>query len=219
MTEAETDAGNGSDTPEDVDIDRLKRDLAGIKEAMGIGERYPSVIRLWLVFAVLVLAASLASQYVLTERLASYWFGVVWFSLMVLGGLASWRLTGRTDRSSAGEGPNIGYQFGLVFLSGIVVQLVTNPLLGTLGYVDGTLYVFSIWVTLTGIGYLISANSLRAYRIRRKDRLALSLGGVLMIGYVVLLTYWEPLRPWGYAAFGISYFIYAVASYGILRGA
>ncbi|KZN24400.1 hypothetical protein A4G99_08350 [Haladaptatus sp. R4] len=79
--------------------------------------------------------------------------------------------------------------------------------------------MFSIWVTLTGIGYHISANSLRAYRIRRKDRLALSLGGVLMIGYVVLLTYWEPLRPLAYVVFGISYLIYAVASYGILRGA
>ncbi|MCO8244373.1 hypothetical protein [Haladaptatus sp. AB643] len=60
-------------------------------------------------------------------------------------------------------------KFGLVFLSGIVVQLVTNPL------------------------------------------------GAL--GYVVLLTYWEPLRPLAYVVFGISYFIYAVASYGILRGA
>ncbi|WP_423745838.1 ABC transporter ATP-binding protein (plasmid) [Haladaptatus sp. SPP-AMP-3] len=217
MTETETQTVD--DVPDDVDVTRLKRDIEGIKDAMGIEERYPSLVRLWLVFAALVLVASLASQYVLSERLPAYWFGVVWFGLMATGGVVSWYL-GRHERGGPPrELPNVGYQFGLIFCAGLVIQLVTNPVLGDLGYVDGTLYVFSIWTSLTGIGYLVEANSLRAYRIRRKDRLALSVGGVLMVAYVLLLSYWEPLRPWGYAAFGVSYFIYAVAAYGILRGA
>ncbi len=221
MTGTDTNTGteSGNDPPSDVDVERLKRDIEGIKEVMGIEERYPSLVRLWLVFAVLVLFASLASQYIMSNRLPSYWFSVVWLGSMAIGIGIRWRLGGHTSYNTSRDRPNLFYQFGFVFLAGILVELITNPLLENLGYVDGALYAFSIWISLTGVGYLIVANTLRAYRIRHKDRAAFAVGGVLLMGYVVLVTYWEPLRPWTYAVFGVSYFIYGVVSYGILRGA
>lgn len=200
----------------DIDPADLQRDLDQIKEAMGIAERSKSAIELWLWFGVLVAIASTLSQYVVLNWLPAWWHSLIWVGLLVGGGggLMWWRYgaswsPGRTE-------PNVGFQILVVYLGMIPVQLVFSPVVTDAGYLLGTAYVLGLVLVMLGLGYVVAGETLKAYRIRTRDRRGFHAGGVLMIGLGVAIPNVEVLHTWGYAVFGASYLLYALAVYAVL---
>lgn len=200
----------------DIDPADLQRDLDQIKEAMGIAERSKSAIELWLWFGVLVAAASALSQFVVLNRLPAWWHSVIWLGFLVGGGgvLMWWRYgsswsPGRTE-------PNVGFQILVVYLGSVVVQLVISPVVPEVGYLLETAYVLGIILVMLGLGYVVAGETLKAYRIRARDRRGFHAGGVLMIVLGVAIPNVDVLHTWGYAVFGASYLIYALTVYAVL---
>lgn len=75
-------------TNQEIDVDQLRAELDQIKDAMGIRERSPGAIRIWLVFGVLVPVAAGLSQVVYSQRLSQSYHGLIWLGLLGLGGFA-----------------------------------------------------------------------------------------------------------------------------------
>lgn len=201
----------------DVDPSELQRDLDRIKEAMGIAERYESAIEVWLWFGVLVAVASAVSQFVVLNRLPAWWHSVIWVGLLVIGGggLMWWRYggswtPGRTE-------PNVGFQIFVVYLGSIAVQLALSSVLPDMGYLLETASVLGIILVMLGLGYIVAGETLKAYRIRARDRRAFHLGGLMMVGLGIAIPNVELLHTWGYAAFGASYLVYALGAYVVLK--
>lgn len=201
----------------DVDPADLQRDLDRIKDAMGIAERYESAIDVWLWFGVLVALASTLSQYVVLNRLPNAWHAPIWLGILVIGGggLMWWRFDaswtpGATD-------PNVGFQILVVYLGAMAVQLAAAPFLPELGYLAETAFVLGIILVMLGLGYLVAGETLKAYQIRARDRRAFHAGGLLMVGLGLAIPNLEVLHTWGYATFGGSYLVYAVATYTVLK--
>lgn len=202
----------------DPDIDRadLKAELDQIKDAMGLGERYPAEFRLWLVFGVLVFAASLASQYVLLRGLPSYLHGLVWFGFMGAGGAYQWYTVDRDDWSRAGGEPSAYLQAGAVFSLYVVYVLVLGPALDPLPEQQASLVLFSLIVALVGVAYLVMGNTLNAYNIRKLDRYAFYVGGGWMLVLAAAMPNVGFLRTWGYAVYGALFLLHSVGSYIVL---
>jgi hypothetical protein len=210
---------NSGSAAEAVDKATLQRELHDIKGAMGIEERHPGLVRIWLLFGLLVLLASLASQYVLLERLPGYWFGAIWFGLMGLGGAGSWWLGRRADDAPAPPSettPDPWLQFGVAYVAAVAVQVVVAPFLGDLDYVAAATFPFAVWVAMAGVGYVLLGNALKAHRVRRRDRMAFSLGGAWMVPLAVVISHVEVARTWGYAVFGVTFFLHAIGAYLVL---
>lgn len=201
---------------EDVDPADLQRDLDRIKDAMGIAERDESAPEQWLLFGVVVALGSLLSQFVVLERLPGVWFLVIWFGLFgAFGVVLYWRFEGYSW-TPGDEEPNIGYLILIVYAGTFAVQFVAGPFLPELGYLAETAFVLGLVLVMLGIAYLVAGEALKAYRIRDRDRRAFQVGGVLMIAVGIAITNVEPLREWGFAAYGGTYVVYAVASYRVL---
>jgi len=73
--------------------------------------------------------------------------------------------------------------------------------------------IFSLSIALVGVGYVVIGESLRAYYIRRRDRWAFYAGGGWMVLLALVIPSVDLLETWGYAVFGILYFVHAVVSY------
>jgi len=203
----------------DVDPRDLQQDLDRIKDAMGIAERYEGAPEQWLLFGVFVALGSAVSQVLVLERAPGFWFPVVW--LVLLGGSAL-GLSRRYDYSYApGTGdPNVGFQILVAYLGSFAVLFAVAPLLADdLGYLAENALTLGLIVVMLGLGYLVAGETLKAYRIRARDRYALHAGGVLMVALGVAIPNLEALHTWGFAAFGASYGVYAAASYLVLTRA
>lgn len=200
---------------EDVDPETLRRDLDRIKDAMGIAERYDGASEQWLLFGVFVAVGSALSQYVVLQELPGYWFAAIWLGLVAVGGTAVGYYT-NTFAATPEDRPNIGYQVFVPYLAGFPLWTTLSPFLADLAYEERTALMLGVVLVLLGVGYVVAANSLRAYRIRARDRRAFALGGVLLVGLGVAIPNLEVLHTWGYAAFGTTYLVYAVAAYGVL---
>ncbi|SEW03921.1 hypothetical protein [Halobacterium jilantaiense] len=200
---------------EDVDPQALQQDLDRIKDAMGIAERYESAPEQWLLFSVLVAAGSAISQALLFERAAGFWFPVVWFGLFGAGSVA---LSRRYDYAF-GPGhsePNVGFQILVVYLGSFAALFAVDPFLPELGYLTENALTLGLVAVMLGLGYLVAGETLKAYRIRARDRYVLHGGGVLLVVLGVAIPNVDVLHTWGYAAFGASYVVYAAASYLVL---
>jgi len=203
-----------SDSAE-VDPETLRRELKGIKDAMGLQERYPSQFGLWLVYGALVLAASLASQYIHLRELPGYWHPLAWFAILSLGGIYQWRaLEARSGGfGSIGAKPRIPLQFAGVFALYFVFLVGVSPAFEGLGQGRTGILIFSPTVGLVGAAYLVVGESLRAYYIRRRDRWAFYAGGAWMLALAAVMPNVAVLETWGYVAFGGLYLLHAVGSY------
>jgi FtsH-binding integral membrane protein len=203
---------------DDADVEELRRDIDQIKSAMGIGERYPGGLRLWLVYGVLVPIAALASQAIATFDLPGWGHWLAWGLTMGAAGVYQAVALGDRDGLHPSEPrPNIALAFGGVFAYALVVIAVVSPVLDTAaaGRVQAT--VFGIAVAGVGAAYVLGANALAAYRIRRRDRLAFAAGGPWMFALALAMAYVPVFRQWGYAAFGLGFAVHAVAASLLLR--
>ena len=203
---------------EDVDPTELQRDLDRIKDAMGIADRYESAPEQWLGFGAVVALGCALCQYVVLERLPGIWFLVVWLGLFGgFGALLYWRYGGYSW--APGEGtPNVGFLILVVYAGTFAVQFVAAPFLPELRYLAETAFVLALVLVMLGLGYLVAGETLKAHRIRTRDRRAFQVGGVLMIALGIAIANVEPLHEWGFAAYGGTYLVYAVASYWVLTG-
>lgn len=200
---------------EDVDPEALRDDIDRIKDAMGIAQRYEGAPEQWLLFGVVVAVGSAISQVLLFERVAGFWYPVVWLVLFAAMGVA---LSRRFDYS-LGPGvnePNVGFQILVVYLGSFATQFVARPFLADVGYFPENAFVLGLVAVMLGLGYLVAGETLKAYRIRTRDRYALHAGGVLLVALGIAIPNVDVLHTWGYAAFGASYALYAAASYRVL---
>jgi hypothetical protein len=206
---------------QEMDVDALRTELDQIKDAMGIRERSPGAIKVWLVFGALVPVAAAISQYVFLERLPQSYHGVVWVGILGVGGYLGARQVFEGDDggewNAAGK-PNLFAQFGVIYAAAILLQLAIDPFLRSLTYAEGSMYVLGMILVLLGVAYVVLGSSLRAYYIRRRDRLPFYVGGLWMAALGVAIPYSEFLMEWAYAVFGGLYLVYAVGTYVVLKG-
>lgn len=200
----------------DADPEALQTELERIKDAMGLRDRYPSQFGLWLVYGALVLAASLASQFVVLRELPSWWHPVAWFVLMGAGGLYSWRQHSAERTATTDTKPNLLLQGGAVAALYFVFVLGLAPVFEGAPDRLVSITIFSLVVGLVGTAYLVMGESLKAYFIRRRDRYAFYLGGTWMILLAALIPNVASLRTWGYTVFGVTYALHALAAYVVL---
>jgi len=202
----------------EIDPEVLREEVAQIKDAMGLQERYPSEFHAWLVFGGVVLVASLCSQVIALRELPGWYHTAVWLGLLGAGNFYQWRGGSSSDSgNSTGTKPRIGLLYLAVFSFYLVLLFTLFPEVDATGERGLELLIFSQFVGLTGLGYLVVGEALRAYYIRRRDRWAFYTGGVGMITIAALLPNVGILSTWGYATFGIVYAVHAVASYVALR--
>lgn len=203
--------------PSEIDPERLRRDVEAIKEAMGLEERYEGVSTVWLIFGVLTAVAAALSQVVHAQRLTPAYHSVIWLAVLGVGGYASARaVLGSVPTTTSERKPDPFLQFVAIYLASVPVQLVVDPFLAADTYAVNVSVRLGIVFVAIGLGYVVMANSLKAYGIRRADRLALTLGGCWILGLGALLPHLAFLREWGFATFGGVYLAYALASYRVL---
>lgn len=200
----------------DADPEALQTELERIKDAMGLRDRYPSQFGLWLVYGALVLAASLASQFVVLRGLPGWWHPVAWFVPMGAGGLYSWRRQSAERTAASETKPNLLLQGGAVAALYVVFVFGLAPVLDGAPDRLVSITIFSLVVGLVGAAYLVMGESLKAYFIRRRDRYAFYLGGTWMIVLAAAMPNVATLRTWGYTVFGVTYALHALAAYVVL---
>jgi hypothetical protein len=198
-----------------VDSETLRRDLDRIEEAMDIADRYETAPRQWLLFGGFVGAGAALCQYVVLEQLPAYWLLVAWGGFLAGGGSFAGYSTSILERSPS-EKPNIPLLLLAPALAGLPLAIVVRPYLSPLAYQQLTTLTLAGAVTLLGVGYLLAANGLRAYRIRARDRRAFAVGGVVLLTLGVCIVTLDVLHTWGYAAFAATFVTYSVVSYGVL---
>lgn len=200
----------------ELDAEDLRAELNQIKEAMGLHERYPSQFQAWLVYAGLVLLASLVSQAIVTFELPPWGHPVAWFGLIGVG-VAYGRYVLPDDGTTGDAVPSIRVQ-GLAVAGYILAVLVAvGPLLDGAGEAVGTATQFGLILGGVGVYYLLVGSSLRAYRVRARDRYAFYAGGAWILAYAAAMPRVDVLQEWGYAVFGILFALHGVGSYVALR--
>jgi hypothetical protein len=202
-----------SEDPE-LDVETVRAELDQIKDAMGLQERYPSQFRTWLVYGLLVPVAAAASQVVELQGLAGWWHFVAWTVTMSLGGIYQW-WAHPDGYEVASEGkPRIGILAAGVFAYFAVVAGLLAPL--SVSDSLGSVLTFAAIVGLVGVSYVVIGETLRAYYVRRRDRLAFLVGGAWMLALAAAMPNVAALREWGYAVYGVLYALHSLAAYAVL---
>lgn len=201
----------------ETDKEILEQELDQIKDTLGIRDRYPSSMRTWLLFGVLIGIASLMSQVVYLERLPGYWYGVVWMGLMSFGMAVQARINRSRSEWSGTDKPNWVFVFGVMVVTALALLGILSPILSELSYETANRYVGVVFITLLGgTGYLLLGTILKAYYIRRIDRFAFYAGGgwILLLG--VLISRIPFLQTWFYGVYGVGYLVYMLVVYLLL---
>jgi hypothetical protein len=203
---------------EDPDAEELRQELSTIKDAMGLRERYPTQFRLWLVYGVLVGLASLGSQAITVFDLPGWGHAVSWGGFMALGNVYQYvAVEGDSgEESSSGANPSIALQYVAVLAYAALVAWLFVPALDSLSGARASATVFAVAVGAVGLAYLLAGNALRAYYIRKRDRLAFYTGGMWMFALAAVIPTVPVLQRWGYAVFGIAFGLHALVSYYVL---
>lgn len=201
----------------ELDVEELRSELDQIKDAMGIHQRYEGATSQWLLFGVLVPVAAGLSQYVLLAQLPLYYHSLIWAGVLGGGAAVGTRLFVEYETRSTGDNkPTLFVQFGAVFGSFYLLLAIMNAYTPELGYTARTASGLAMSLVLLGVAYIVMGNSLRAYYIRKRDRYALYVGGLLMAALGVAIPFSPTLEIWGYAVFGGTYFGYAMTTYAVL---
>jgi hypothetical protein len=219
MTE---DVSAPSDTrSHDVDPEALREDVDAIKSAMGLAERYDGAPSAWLYVAALVVAGAAISQAIHTARWSGWLHWAVWIGLFGIVGPLGDRLLFATRRAGWPGGshtPNVPLQFGAIYLAVVPLQVLLAPFLEVDGYVAASSLALGMILVLLGVAYVVIGASMRAYRIRLRDRVPFYVGGLWIAGLGAVIPRFDPLQEWGFAVFGGCYLAYALLVYGLLVG-
>lgn len=204
----------------DIDVEELRGDIEQIKRAMGLQERYAGAASTWIFFGLAVPVASALSQYVVVERLPQWYITAIWF-VVLGGGFVLYAAVSEEDHrpnwGGHGDGPNLFAQFGIVYLAVIPLQEIAFEYAGDLDYVAETGMALAIIVAMLGVAYAVLGTSMRAFRVRRRDRALFYVGTVWMLGLAVAIAHSSTLEYWAFAVFGGLYFLYAASSYAAMR--
>ena len=198
---------------DDVDPETLQRDLTQIKEAMGLQEQYPTAVRLWLLYGTLGVLASLGSQAVVMFELSRWGHALSWGGLYTLGFLYEAVAVENYEAPTPEAKPNLLVQAGAIVGLLLAILVVTAPLRAELGAIESQATVFGLIVATIGAWYIVTGSSLRAYRIRSRDRYAFYVGGVWMLAYGMAMPRTAVLQEWGYGVFGVLFALHGLASY------
>lgn len=198
----------------EIDVTELRAELDQIKDAIGLQDRYSDVPRKWLLYASVVVVAAGASQLVVLERSSAWLHAPIWFLAIGTASVVDRQWFGSGDQyGTAGGKPSPAILFAVVLALVVPIQLVFTPLFGGAEYLQTTSIVLGSIVVMIGAAYLLMGNLLRAYYIRRQDRIALYVGGLVMLPLGVAIPNVEVLHTWGFSAFGVVYALYAVLAY------
>jgi hypothetical protein len=201
----------------DVDPADLRADVENIKDAMGIGERYPGWGAPWLVFAAFVALAAAVSQYAVLEELSTLVYPAIWFVAMGAAGVVAGYVAPEPGQERTPDAaPNLPLQFGAVFAAYLPLVAVVGPHIPE-GYRGGVAVVLGLTLVLLAIAYAVLGSSLAAYRVRRRDRLPFYAGAVWIGALGAAVPNVAALETWGFAAFGVAYVVYAAGAYAWLR--
>jgi len=201
----------------EVDPGELRADVAAIKDAMGIGDRYPGWRTPWLVFAAFVALAAAVSQYAVFAELPTLVYPATWaVSMTVAGVVVGLVVDGAGPAGRPAGAPDLTVQFGAVFAAYVPLVTVVGPLAPD-GYRAGVAVVLGLSLVLVGLAYAVLGSSLAAYRVRRRDRLPFYGGAVWMAALGAAVPNVAALRTWGFTAFGVAYVAYALLVYAWLR--
>ncbi|WP_135820274.1 hypothetical protein [Halostella litorea] len=202
---------------ENVDPAELREDIETIKDAMGLEERYEGAAVLWLAFGGLVAVAAGLSQYVFLAELSDWYHPVIWIGLLGGGGAVANRLVAGDDAGGWGsdDAPDPYLQIAVVYAVSFPIVNIQQSLVDAPRAVASASTLATI-VVLIGAAYLVVGNTLKAYRIRTRDRYAFYGGGALMVALGTVMPFVDALLTWHYAAFGLAYLAYALASYAVL---
>ncbi|WP_162991523.1 hypothetical protein [Halostella salina] len=201
---------------ENVDPADLREDIETIKEAMGLEERYEGAAVLWLVFGGLVAVAAGLSQYVFLAELSGWYHAGIWVGLLGGGGAVANRVVGETgDGWRRDDAPNPYLQIAVLYVVAFPIIAIQRSA-ADLPRAAASATTLATIVVLIGAAYLVVGNTLKAYRIRARDRYAFYVGGALLVALGTLMPFVEALLTWHYAAFGGVYLAYALASYAVL---
>lgn len=206
-------------TDEEIDVEALQAELTQIKDAMGIQDRYSAAAEIWLFFGVLVVIAAALSQYVHLKELPAVLHTVIWLGVFA-GGFSVWWLVSDapSEMTWTTDGkPNLVVLFAIPYAASVPLQTVAGSYVGDLAYQAESAMVLSIILIMLGVAYGAMGAGLKAYYIRRRDRLPLYVGTVLLVGLGVAIPTADVLEQWAYAVFGGVYFAYALVSYAYLR--
>lgn len=197
---------------DDVDRRELQEQLARIKGAMGLEERYPGQRQMWLVYGVAVGGVSVLTNVVFALELPNAAYIALWFVVVGVVAFAQWRLVSGSS-GAAGE-PSWRVLIGALGLGLVALWLSVGDLIATNteGAIRGAHY-FSHALIFLGIGFLIAGTVLRAERIRRRDRIPFYVGGIWILALAGFVPHHRFLQLGGYAVFGVAFLLHAVASY------
>lgn len=202
----------------DADASALRRDVDRIKEAMGISDRYESAPWKWLLFGSFVAVGSAFAQYAVLADLSIWWFVVVWLGFGVASGMFAGYSSSVFERPPP-EKPNIPFQVLSPLLAAVPLGVVLMAFLPELDYEATVAVSLAVVLVLFGLGFLLAANSLRAYHLHENDRHVFAAAGLLMIGLAVAIGTFDVLHRWGYAALGATQLLYSVTAYAVLTRA
>lgn len=221
----ERDDADGAD--ETVDPEQLKRQLSDIKGAMGLEERYPGQRRLWLVYGVVIGLASILLEliFIVNPDAPGMFYFWLWVTYALVTGLSLMRLASGMPRDiESVTVPDWRVLFGTLVLAFGTSMVQFYPALSAaeralpseeFAPLEGA-FVYSLVISISGIGFLFAGNALRAYRIRKRDRRVFYGAGVWMLVFAALFTSVEWLRPVGYGLFGVCFLAYSLAAYALL---
>ena len=156
-----------------------------------------------------------------SQQLSEYGYVAVWALLVLVAGVAQWRITHGMPASRPANAPPLKWilvAFVGAFVSLIVMSGGLLPYLSDgegAGIVQGA-YYFGLLVALAGLGFIVVGLVLRAYYIRRRDRLVFHVAGAWMLAFAALVTQYEFLQLFGYAIFGLLFLVHSIAAYVLL---
>lgn len=203
-------------TEADPDPEALQQQLADIKGAMGLSDRYPGRARLWLLAGLLIGGAALLAQatFFFSETLGGTAYVAIWVAFVVVAVAASWwtasRLPGAEAPSTA---PSWRAIFGSLAAFLLAATGVAGDVAGQVGGLDRAILFFGLGIATVGLGLLVTGAVLTVYRVRRRDRLVFYVGGGWVLALASSLPHVEILRFVGVGLFGVFFALYAVAAY------
>ncbi|QRV15415.1 hypothetical protein JMJ58_00490 [Haloterrigena salifodinae] len=205
-------------TADDPDVDVLREDIEQIKSAMAIEKRYPGQRRLWLVHGVVVGLAGVITNAMFVYPWPEYVYVLVWGAVFALVGFTQWQTSARAGSNVADPGPTPSWTvvFGTLVAGLFVVTSIVDPVRAEVESVLQGAFFFSLAFTVLGMGYLLVGTILRAYRIRAIDRYPFYVNGAWILVFALFMPHVEWLQYFGYAAFGILFFLHGVGTYYLL---